>query len=99
MRISDWSSYLCSSDLLFAIDDKSMGALLRAVDNDILVVALKGADERMRTKMFGCMSSRAAQSIQDEIQDRGPMRLAEVQEAQKEMLVTGRASGRERVWQ
>jgi flagellar motor switch protein FliG len=77
-------------DNLYAIDDKSMGALLRAVENDILVVALKGADEKMRAKMFGCMSSRAAQSIQDEIQDRGPMRLVEVQEAQKEMLAIAR---------
>lgn len=77
-------------DNLLALDDKSMGALLRTVENDILVVALKGADERMKTKMFGCMSSRAAQSIQDEIQDRGPMRLAEVQEAQKEMLAVAR---------
>jgi flagellar motor switch protein FliG len=73
-----------------ALDDKSMGALLRTVENDTLVVALKGADERMRTKMFGCMSSRAAQSIQDEIADRGPMRLAEVQDAQKEMLAVAR---------
>ena len=73
-------------DNLMALDDKSLGTLLRSIDSDILVVALKGADERMKTKMFGCMSSRAAQSIQDSIQDRGPMRLAEVQEAQKEML-------------
>ena len=77
-------------DNLMALDDKGMGALLRAVENDVLVVALKGADERMRTKMFGCMSSRAAQSIQDEIADRGPMRLAEVQDAQKEILAIAR---------
>lgn len=75
---------------LMGLDDKGLGTLLRAVENDILVVALKGADERMRNKMFGCMSSRAAQSIQDEIADRGPMRLAEVQDAQKEMLAIAR---------
>ena len=77
-------------DNLMALDDKSMGALLRSVDTEILVVALKGADERMKTKMFGCMSSRAAQSIQDSIADKGPMRLVEVQEAQKEVLATAR---------
>ncbi|WP_294389932.1 flagellar motor switch protein FliG [uncultured Sphingomonas sp.] len=77
-------------DNLMALDDKSMGTLLRSVDSDILVVALKGADERLKTKMFGCMSSRAAQSIQDAIADKGPMRLAEVQEAQKDMLGTAR---------
>jgi len=77
-------------DNLMALDDKSLGTLLRTVESDTLVVALKGADERMRTKMFGCMSSRAAQSIQDSIADKGPMRLAEVQEAQKEMLAVAR---------
>jgi len=77
-------------DNLMAVGDKDLGTLLRTVDNDILVVALKGADERLRQKIFGCMSSRAAQSIQDEILDRGPMRLADVQEAQKAMLSVAR---------
>ena len=77
-------------DNLMALDDKNMGTLLRSVDGEILTVALKGVDERMTTKMFGCMSSRAAQSIQDAIADKGPMRLAEVQEAQKEMLSIAR---------
>ena len=77
-------------DNLMALDDKNLGTLLRSVDSEILVVALKGADDRMKTKMFGCMSSRAAQSIQDAIADKGPMRLAEVQEAQKEILATAR---------
>jgi len=75
---------------LMALDDKNLGTLLRSVDGEILVVALKGADERMKTKMFGCMSTRAAQSIQDAIADKGPMRLAEVQEAQKEVLAIAR---------
>jgi flagellar motor switch protein FliG len=77
-------------DNLNALTEKDLGALLRAVDNDILVVSLKGADERLRAKIFGCMSSRAAQSVQDEIADRGPMRLADVQEAQKAMLAIAR---------
>ncbi|WP_420542791.1 flagellar motor switch protein FliG [Sphingomonas naphthae] len=77
-------------DNLMALDDKGLGAVLRAVESDTLVVALKGADERMRTRFYGCMSARAAQSIQDEIADRGPMRLAEVQEAQRDMLNAAR---------
>ena len=72
------------------LDDKSLGALLRAVEGDVLVVALKGAEEKLKGRMFGAMSSRAAQSIQDAIADKGPMRLAEVQEAQKEMLSIAR---------
>lgn len=77
-------------DNLMALTEKDLGALLRAVDNDILVVSLKGADEKLRGKIFGCMSSRAAQSVQDEIADRGPMRLADVQESQKQMLAIAR---------
>jgi len=77
-------------DNLMAVGDKDLGTLLRAVDNDVLVVSLKGADEKLRQKIFACMSSRAAQSIQDEIADRGPMRLADVQEAQKAMLSIAR---------
>ena len=75
---------------LNALDDKNLGALLRAVEGDVLVVALKGCDDKLKNRMFGCMSSRAAQSIQDAIADKGPMRLAEVQEAQKEMLSIAR---------
>lgn len=77
-------------DNLNALDDKNLGTLLRAVDNSILVVALKGAEEKLRNKMLGCMSTRAAQSISDEMAERGPMRLAEVQDAQKEMLAIAR---------
>lgn len=75
---------------LITVDEKNLGTLVRTVENDILVVALKGAEEKLRQKIFSCMSSRAAQSIQDEIADRGPMRLAEVQEAQKAMLAVAR---------
>ena len=77
-------------DNLMELDEKNLGILLRNVENDILVVALKGADETLREKMFGCMSARAADSIRDEIEERGPMRLAEVLEAQKEMLAVTR---------
>ncbi|MFC0307505.1 flagellar motor switch protein FliG [Rhizorhabdus histidinilytica] len=77
-------------DNLMALTEKDLGTLLRAVESDILVVSLKGADEKLRAKIFGCMSSRAAQSIQDEIADRGPMRLADVQEGQKQMLAVAR---------
>lgn len=77
-------------DDLARIDEKSLGTVLRSVENEVLVVALKGADERMKEKIYGCMSSRAATSIQDEIAERGPMRLAEVLDAQKEVLAVAR---------
>jgi flagellar motor switch protein FliG len=75
---------------LLGLSDKDLGALMRTVDNDQLVVALKGAHEGLRGKILGCMSSRAAQSIQDEMEERGPMRLAEVMEAQKAIIASAR---------
>ncbi|WP_019833825.1 flagellar motor switch protein FliG [Sphingomonas sp. PR090111-T3T-6A] len=75
---------------LNALTEKDLGALLRSVDTEILIVALKGCEPMLRNKMFGCMSSRAAQSIQDEMAERGPMRLVEVQEAQKQVLAIAR---------
>lgn len=83
-------------DEMFVFDDlnglteKDLGALLRGVDNELLIVALKGCDPNLRNRVFGCMSARAAQSIQDEMAERGPMRLAEVQEAQKAVIATAR---------
>lgn len=75
---------------LIEVDEKSLGTLLRNVENDVLVIALKGADDRLREKMLGCMSARAAESIRDEMAERGPMRLAEVLESQKEVLAIAR---------
>lgn len=77
-------------DNLLALDDKSMGTLLRSVESDILVVALKGVDEAARGCFLGCMSSRAADGIRDEMEARGPIKLSEVLEAQKQILVIAR---------
>ena len=77
-------------DNLNDLDDKGLGTLLRSIENEVLIVALKGCEPSLRARMFGCMSSRAAQSIQDEIAERGPMRLSDVQDAQKEVLVAAR---------
>lgn len=78
---------------LMALSDKDLGTLMRSVDNDQLVVALKGATEGLRAKILGCMSARAAQSIADEMEERGPMRLADVMEAQKAIIAIGRRMG------
>ena len=77
-------------DNLNDLDDKGLGALMRGVPSDVLVVALKGAPPALRLRMLGCMSARAAQSIQDEMAEKGPIRLAEVQDAQKEILTVAR---------
>lgn len=77
-------------DNLLNIDDKSMQTLLRSVEAELLVVALKGADERLKAKVFSCMSQRAAANIMDELEAKGPLRVSEVQEAQKKIVALAR---------
>ena len=75
---------------LIAVDDKNLGILMRSIDPADLAVALKGADERLRDKILGCMSARAAASIIDEMEAKGPMRVTEVVEAQKRIVAVAR---------
>jgi flagellar motor switch protein FliG len=67
-------------------DDRSIQALLREVPGDGLVTALKGADEAVREKIFRNMSKRAAEILRDDLETKGPVRLSEVEAAQKEIL-------------
>lgn len=78
-------------DNLLDLDDKNLGTLIRNIDGEILTRALKGIDEGQRNRFLGCMSARAADGIRDEMEARGPMKLAEVLEAQKAMIATARA--------
>lgn len=76
---------------LLELDDKSLGTLIRNIDTDTLVRALKGADEAGRNRFLGAMSARAADGIRDEMEARGPMRLSEVMEAQKAVIAVARS--------
>ncbi|MCZ8077698.1 MAG: flagellar motor switch protein FliG [Rhodobacteraceae bacterium] len=77
-------------DNLEKSDDRSLQTLLRNVDNEQLVLALKGTSEGLRDKMLGCMSSRAAANLRDEMEAMGPVRLTDVQEAQKTIVAMAR---------
>ncbi|WP_438996209.1 flagellar motor switch protein FliG [Candidatus Puniceispirillum sp.] len=77
-------------DNLLGSDDKSLQTLMRNVDTEDLVLALKGADEPLREKLFSCMSVRAAANLADEMEALGPVRLTEVQEAQKRIINVAR---------
>ncbi|MBL6622645.1 MAG: flagellar motor switch protein FliG [Alphaproteobacteria bacterium] len=77
-------------DNLIMSDDKSLQTLLRSTDSEDLILALKGADEPLREKLFSCMSSRAAANLMDEMEALGPVRLTEVQEAQKRIINVAR---------
>ena len=68
------------------VDDKGIQALLKEVQSESLVIALKGATATMREKVFRNMSSRAAETLKEDLEARGPVRLSEVESEQKEML-------------
>ncbi len=73
-------------DDLEKIDDKGIQSLLKEVQSESLVIALKGATPEMREKVFRNMSSRAAETLREDLESRGPVRVSEVESEQKEML-------------
>lgn len=74
-------------DNLRDVDDRGIQALLREVSSEILIVALKGADNDLQEKIFGNMSKRAAELMRDDLEAKGPVKLSEVEAAQREILV------------
>ena len=72
---------------LMQLDDRGMQRLLREVSTDVLSRALKGAGGSLKEKIFNNMSSRAAEMMKDEIDTMGPLKLVEVEAAQKEIIV------------
>jgi len=77
-------------DNLAEVDDRGIQALLREVSSDSLILALKGADEAVREKVFKNMSKRAAEMLREDLDAKGPVRLSEVEAAQKEILAIAR---------
>ena len=73
-------------DDLGKLDDSGVQALLKEVQSESLVVALKGATPEMREKILKNMSKRAAETLREDLESRGPVRLSEVEAEQKEML-------------
>lgn len=71
---------------LAEIDNKSMQVLLKEVKNEDLVIALKGVEENVRNIFFQNMSSKSAEILKDEMQTKGPVKLALVLDAQKRII-------------
>lgn len=71
---------------LLDLDDRSVQNLLREVQSDSLVLALKGTSEELREKIFKNMSQRASDMLREDLETRGPVRLSEVESVQKEIL-------------
>lgn len=82
-------------DNLLEMDDKNLGALIRNIDGETLTKALKGLDAANRERFFGCMSARAADGVRDEMEARGPMKLAEVLDAQKAIIAVARSMAKD----
>lgn len=77
-------------DNLIDVDNRGIQSLLREVSSETLILALKGADESMKEKIFSNMSKRAAEMMRDDLENKGPVRLSEVEGAQKEILAVAR---------
>ncbi len=77
-------------DDLLKLEDRGIQALLREVQSEQLIVALKGADPDLREKILRNMSQRAADTLREDLESRGPVRVSEVEAEQKEILKTVR---------
>ncbi len=73
-------------DDLNKLDDKGFQTLLKEVQTESLIIALKGSTPEIREKVFKNMSSRAAETLREDLESRGPVKLSEVENEQKEML-------------
>ena len=77
-------------DNLVDVDDRGIQALLREVSSDNLTLALKAADEKIKDKILKNMSKRAAEMLKEDMESRGPVKLSDVEGAQKEILAVAR---------
>ncbi|MDO6564683.1 flagellar motor switch protein FliG [Amphritea sp. 1_MG-2023] len=77
-------------DNLADVEDRGIQVILREINTDTLVVALKGAESMLQDKIFKNMSKRAAELLRDDLEAKGPVRVSEVEDAQKEILTVAR---------
>jgi len=68
------------------VDDRGIQLILREVQSEALIFALKGASEELREKIFKNMSSRAAEMMREDLESKGPVKLSDVEANQKEIL-------------
>ncbi len=73
-------------DDLMRLDDKGIQSLMKEIQTESLVIALKGATPELRDKIFRNMSTRAAETLREDLESRGPVRVSEVEAEQKELL-------------
>ncbi|OGT03608.1 MAG: flagellar motor switch protein FliG [Gallionellales bacterium RBG_16_57_15] len=71
---------------LLDIDDRAIQLIIREVQSESLIIALKGTSEELREKIFKNMSQRAAEMMREDLESKGPVRLSDVEANQKEIL-------------
>lgn len=97
-QVSEVDAELAESiqDLMFVfddlanVDDRGIQMLLREISSDTLVIALKGSDDAIKNKVFDNMSKRAGEMLKEDLESKGPVRLSDVEAAQKEILMIAR---------
>jgi len=77
-------------DNLIDLDDRSVQTLMREIQTDQLQLALKGSDDSLKEKFLNNMSQRAAEMMRDDLEAMGPVRISDVEAAQKAILATAR---------
>lgn len=77
-------------DNLVDVDDRGIQTLLREIQGEVLQKALKGAEQPLKDKVFKNMSKRAGEMLQDDLEAMGPVRISDVEAAQKEILTVAR---------
>jgi flagellar motor switch protein FliG len=87
MRIED---QMFVFENLREVDDRGVQTMMREVSTDLLALALKGVDDEMQKKFLKNMSSRAAEMLVEDMEAKGPVKLSEVEAAQKEILAVAR---------
>jgi len=77
-------------DNLIEVDDRGIQMLLREISTDNLVLALKGTDDNIKAKIFKNMSQRAGDTLREDLETRGPVKLSDVETAQKDIITIAR---------
>ena len=75
---------------LLDVDNRGIQALVREITSETLILALKGSDPVMQDKIFDNMSKRAAELLRSDMEAQGPVKISEVEAAQKEIVTTAR---------
>lgn len=102
-KINQWDEELCNKikDKMFVfenivdMDNRSVQTLLRDVATEQLMLALKGTTEPVKEKIFGNMSKRASDLLRDDLEMQGPVKVSEVEKAQRDILAIARSLAEE----